>query len=87
MTFVSTTAALNERESRFVDAILDGATRTEAARLSGYGGTYQSQRVQGSRMMKRPKIIHALQAAREAHDAPLPDVAGKEEVLARLTER
>ena len=49
--------ALTQKEAEFVEAILDGCTRTEAARRSGYGTTLGSQRVQGSRLMHRPKTV------------------------------
>ena len=87
MNTVATHAGLSEREARFVEAILSGCTRTEAARLAGYGTTHDSQRVQGSRLMRRPKIISALQEARakqlqaDGHD----QVMDSSEVLDRMS--
>ena len=88
MTTIPTYPGLTERESRFVQAILDGCTRTEAARRAGYGSTYESQRVQGSRLMRRAKIIEALRQARAEKDGDDAtwNIMGHDEMLGRLSD-
>lgn len=87
MTSIPINPPLTEKESHFVQAIMDGATRTEAARRSCYGNTAGSQRAQGSRLMRRPKIIQAIEEARRSRDEEAPEdvIADREEVLSRLT--
>ena len=88
MTTIPTHPQLTEREHLFVEAIVSGATRTEAARRSGYGGTAQSQRVQGSRLMRRPKIKHAIDEARKARDqqGTGESIMQSDEVLERFSD-
>src|SRR5690349_20887450 len=55
--------ALNERELRFIEQILAGATNREAAILAGYSA--RSAHVTASRLLRKAKVAHALKRQRD----------------------
>ncbi len=69
-------APVSERERRFVEAFMGAAqgNATEAARRAGYGR--KSAHVTASRLLKKAKIRHAIEARVKAD----PAVAAREEL-------
>lgn len=71
--------SLNVRQKAFVTAVTAGASLAEAARQAGYAAS--SARQTGSRLMKRPNIIAALERRRAGYTGSPPVGAAPREFL------
>lgn len=80
--------ALSQRERLFVEGLMTGKTRTEAARAAGVAGSEENVRTAGSRLAAKPRVAAVLSQAWSRSGAKIEHtLAQAEEIAARAAER